>query len=75
MSSSLTYNVNNSSTISYDTYSSNLTYGAATSYISSVMAGPYANSNTVYQLNPTMVVPQTGTYYLPSGNGAWHVNG
>ena len=75
MSSSLTYNVNNSSTISYNTYSSDLTYGAATPYIIGQMAGPYANSNTIYQSNPTMVVPQTGTYYLPCGTAAWHVNG
>lgn len=74
MSSSLTYNVNNS-TISYDTYSSNLTYGAATGYIIGQMAGIYGCSNGINQSTPTMVVPQTGTYYLPSGNGAWHVNG
>ena len=62
--------------VSYDTFSSDLTYGGVNEYIYANMgSGSVACPNSIYQANPTMVVPQAGTYYLPSGNAAWVVNG
>ena len=74
MSSSSEQYVSNS-TVSYNTYSSSLTYGGVNNYIQQNMGSGSIASNCVYQTNPTMVVPQTGTYYLPSGSAAWVVNG